>query len=481
MFSMTTMPVIITTPPPPTQAPPPVAVEDVVTAYQLMIMSREREGARERAVQRQLHRRMNQTRVARCMDWFCHLAILPFFILFILIALVMTTIFCGIPFVIFMVTTIVLYYCCTRNPIPPTLLLRALLAADPDHLQHRNHAGQAGPGGGTASKWTELEIRAALIRRELVETVALVPPQQEGEPSMATSSLTATSSSSSPSSPSTSRPLGSNLLDHSNRTVPTTAWLEIKTPNGLRLYRFTAPLSFIVPSLPSSLSLSLPEQTPVTTDTGIAVAATGRAGTRTLPAVAEQVDPEEDIMGDRDVETAAATLHEGVAQESTLVAEQAAADTPQHMHRGEQTRRGTSQASSSSWSTRTSIDLDDSGMIEHEHEHDPIGAAHGTHYDNDNVDIDVEIIDDDDHPCDICLCSYQPGDVVAWSRNVDCPHYFHEDCITDWLQRKATCCSCRRDYVVVPVPADETAKQQQPLVLVPEDDGITAAGRISLG
>lgn len=99
----------------------------------------------------------------------------------------------------------------------------------------------------------------------------------------------------------------------------------------------------------------------------------------------------------------------------------------------------------------------------------------GDEHDGSNpYEIDHEIEIDQDHhdpphgsTCDICLLTYEPGDIVAWSRNTDCPHYFHEDCITDWLHRKPTCCSCRRDYVVVPVPA-ETAKpvlrhQHQPL------------------
>ena len=51
--------------------------------------------------------------------------------------------------------------------------------------------------------------------------------------------------------------------------------------------------------------------------------------------------------------------------------------------------------------------------------------------------------------CDICLLDYRVGDVVAWSRNPQSDHCFHEDCIVDWLSLKPTCPSCRNDYLVL--------------------------------
>ncbi|KAL3944648.1 MAG: hypothetical protein SGBAC_001255 [Bacillariaceae sp.] len=49
--------------------------------------------------------------------------------------------------------------------------------------------------------------------------------------------------------------------------------------------------------------------------------------------------------------------------------------------------------------------------------------------------------------CDICLLEFEPGDMVAWSPNVECSHCFHRDCILDWLVRKHSCPSCRKDYL----------------------------------
>ncbi|CAJ1960096.1 unnamed protein product [Cylindrotheca closterium] len=49
--------------------------------------------------------------------------------------------------------------------------------------------------------------------------------------------------------------------------------------------------------------------------------------------------------------------------------------------------------------------------------------------------------------CDICLLEFEPGDMVSWSPNIECTHCFHKDCILDWLVRKHSCPSCRKDYL----------------------------------
>lgn len=49
--------------------------------------------------------------------------------------------------------------------------------------------------------------------------------------------------------------------------------------------------------------------------------------------------------------------------------------------------------------------------------------------------------------CDICLLDYEVDEEVAWSPNLDCVHTFHKECILDWLMRKPSCPSCRKDYL----------------------------------
>jgi hypothetical protein len=52
--------------------------------------------------------------------------------------------------------------------------------------------------------------------------------------------------------------------------------------------------------------------------------------------------------------------------------------------------------------------------------------------------------------CDICLLRYEKNDKVAWSKNEQCIHAYHLDCITDWLKKKITCPNCRCNYIPMP-------------------------------
>jgi hypothetical protein len=55
--------------------------------------------------------------------------------------------------------------------------------------------------------------------------------------------------------------------------------------------------------------------------------------------------------------------------------------------------------------------------------------------------------------CAICLDSYHPGQIVAWSS--DCRHAFHQDCISHYLAKKmiggeSPCPSCRQKFCDLP-------------------------------
>ena len=49
--------------------------------------------------------------------------------------------------------------------------------------------------------------------------------------------------------------------------------------------------------------------------------------------------------------------------------------------------------------------------------------------------------------CPICLEEYKVGDEIAWSKNEECPHAFHFDCILEWLLKHDECPLCRGDFL----------------------------------
>lgn len=51
--------------------------------------------------------------------------------------------------------------------------------------------------------------------------------------------------------------------------------------------------------------------------------------------------------------------------------------------------------------------------------------------------------------CAICLGVYEVGISVVWSSNRDCPHVFHEECVSAWLMTRqdALCPCCRQAFV----------------------------------
>lgn len=48
----------------------------------------------------------------------------------------------------------------------------------------------------------------------------------------------------------------------------------------------------------------------------------------------------------------------------------------------------------------------------------------------------------EDASCVICLCEYEPGEIV---RFLPCKHHFHKDCVDVWLRLDKACCLCKQD------------------------------------
>ena len=51
--------------------------------------------------------------------------------------------------------------------------------------------------------------------------------------------------------------------------------------------------------------------------------------------------------------------------------------------------------------------------------------------------------------CPICMEVFLVGDEVGFSRNKECNHCFHVDCIIHWLMENDECPICRRDYLYI--------------------------------
>lgn len=48
----------------------------------------------------------------------------------------------------------------------------------------------------------------------------------------------------------------------------------------------------------------------------------------------------------------------------------------------------------------------------------------------------------EDASCVICLCEYEPNEIV---RFLPCKHHFHKDCVDVWLRLDKACCLCKQD------------------------------------
>merc|ERR1711976_370724 len=92
--------------------------------------------------------------------------------------------------------------------------------------------------------------------------------------------------------------------------------------------------------------------------------------------------------------------------------------------------------------------VDENAMIQ---EHLP-KSSNDADYSNDHDDDIVSLSHQNNEEgqnqmvCNICLEGYNVGDDIAWSKNDQCFHVFHKDCIVGWLDRHSDCPVCRNRY-----------------------------------
>jgi len=74
----------------------------------------------------------------------------------------------------------------------------------------------------------------------------------------------------------------------------------------------------------------------------------------------------------------------------------------------------------------------------------------------------LQMDEDEDAICVICLDSFEPGDLVSWSKHdSNCTHVFHTECIRQWLvdRRQDECPSCRCCLVKYPNTSESDIKK----------------------
>ena len=49
--------------------------------------------------------------------------------------------------------------------------------------------------------------------------------------------------------------------------------------------------------------------------------------------------------------------------------------------------------------------------------------------------------------CPICCEDYEVGDDIAWSKNEECHHAYHVECILEWLMDNKDCPMCRSNFL----------------------------------
>ncbi|KAF9437925.1 hypothetical protein BGZ76_010556 [Entomortierella beljakovae] len=75
---------------------------------------------------------------------------------------------------------------------------------------------------------------------------------------------------------------------------------------------------------------------------------------------------------------------------------------------------------------------------------------------------DVEyltLLDPEDAVCAICLCDYEDEEEL---RKLNCKHYFHKDCVDEWLRLNRNCPLCKRDIEELVPSRDENTTTELP-------------------
>ncbi|KAG0252975.1 hypothetical protein BG011_006627 [Mortierella polycephala] len=88
------------------------------------------------------------------------------------------------------------------------------------------------------------------------------------------------------------------------------------------------------------------------------------------------------------------------------------------------------------------------------------GKAVGVSSPDANVVEYLTLNDPQDAICAICLCDYEDEEEL---RKMKCLHYFHKDCVDEWLRLHCNCPLCKRDIEELPGPRSPTMRGSTPV------------------
>ncbi|KAF9378622.1 E3 ubiquitin-protein ligase znrf3 [Podila verticillata] len=89
------------------------------------------------------------------------------------------------------------------------------------------------------------------------------------------------------------------------------------------------------------------------------------------------------------------------------------------------------------------LDIDSPPQVQQRRDHIILEELN---YDHEPSPLPVNGADQTAMSCTICLCEYEPDDLL---RQMPCQHLFHKECVDEWLKLKRTCPLCKFDIARV--------------------------------
>ena len=344
-----------------------------------------------------------------CREWALRCMCFPIVLVATMVLALVLIVFGAVPLAIFSLLLITFYYCCTREPIPFRVLLRALF--DGDENNNNNGSENSAFRNGTP-QWTTEDIESSLIRRLCLGKWNALPADSN-----------------------TSKDL-SKYPKHAGKVY----WEREGLDGDPVYYLFTEPLS-----------LSHRTKKVVEVEGVRPVAHYLRQLSTHHPVHEIEDDANED--GDIQLTERGSASDDGESKRDRTLKERIkdAGDDCSTSDEEEQEAVPPLRGFEKTAKTKDASEGEADGTV---------ADKNSTPVENDCEENDEESKRSAGASCDICLLEYDEGDVVAWSTNKKCRHAFHIDCLVDWIARKPTCPSCRQDYRISAAPHKRGASER---------------------